>query len=270
MARFIVLLTMLAINAAPQLMQGAVIFQHSGAADPNSEGWAGGPVGTLMSEGPIINDNGSGFDAWFTDDNNDFSMNVQNSIAFVQTPTAGQITQGNAIGWRLAARLRVVDSTTTPNPFALFGSSVHLGYDQANRRYDLNFGVDANGEPIVKLVTGVATIPANGSSVFTGPDINVAGTGYHLYELIYVPAAGSADLFVDGIEVFSNYGGHTVGVPNAAFPRVIFGAADSRATGQGNWNLVQWGIVPEASCAALVTTALVLIRGASRTRRRRL
>jgi len=42
------------------------------------------------------------------------------------------------------------------------------------------------------------------ASSFGGPSYTVSGSGYHLYELIFDPAAGSANLFIDGVQVISD------------------------------------------------------------------
>ena len=45
-----------------------VLYQHSGSTDPTTESWnvGGGDVNTFA--GPIVNDSGSGLDAWFVND----------------------------------------------------------------------------------------------------------------------------------------------------------------------------------------------------------
>ena len=52
------------------------------------------------------------------------------------------------------------------------------------------------------------------------------GFGYHLYELTFAPVAGSADLFIDGVERLSDYVG-----PATATSRVLWGADTSFDTG---------------------------------------
>ena len=38
-----------------------------------------------------------------------------------------------------------------------------------------------------------------------GPEITIAGSGYHLYSLVFDPVAGSADLIVDGDETWAEF-----------------------------------------------------------------
>ena len=59
--------------------------------------------------------------------------------------------------------------------------------------------------------------------------------GYHLFELIFDPEAGHADVFVDGVVLVSD----NIGAP-LALTRVAWGANDSNGTGQGNYNLIEW------------------------------
>ncbi len=60
---------------------------------------------------------------------------------------------------------------------------------------------------------------------------------YHDYDLVYDPVAGSADLFVDGVEVLSDY----MGFPRD-LNRVLWGAGQSSSTGHAYWNKAWFGI----------------------------
>ena len=62
------------------------------------------------------------------------------------------------------------------------------------------------------------------------------------------PLSGTADLFVDGIERISDYGGNTI---NTGSSLVQFGAAQSNSAGHGHYNLVQFSTVPEPSSTVL-------------------
>ncbi len=123
----------------------------------------------------------------------------------------------------------------------------------------MTFGSDADGDPTVLVATGF------GGGTFTGPTftLEASGGGYHLYTLVFYPVAGSADLFVDGTEQISNYLGHTVG---AGSKEVDWGGSQSTTTGQGNYNLIQWNIVPEPSTALLLASGLVAMAVGRRRR----
>ena len=114
-------------------------------------------------------------------------------------------------------------------------------YRDGTTSYALAFGTESDGDPIVRAMTG-----QSGNTIL-GPTFTLqsAGSGYHLYELIYDPVAGSADLFVDGIERISDFEGLALVVA----PNVGWGAGSSADVGEGRYNLVQFEVtsVPEAS-----------------------
>jgi hypothetical protein len=119
-------------------------------------------------------------------------------------------------------------------------------------------GSDSDGDPIVVLGEG-----ANDTSVW-GPTFTLQGVGstYHLYELVYYPEADFANLFVDGTQRLSGYTG-----VSADTERVFFGSANSYTMGHGNYNLVQWEIVPEPSTLALLSMGALTLAYAWRRRR---
>lgn len=84
-----------------------VLFNHAGASDPASEGWTHQQGGSGTAVGPIINDLGTGLDAWSV------SSSSSTGISFYrQTLTTAQIQQANQLGWSLSANLRI---TTIPD-----------------------------------------------------------------------------------------------------------------------------------------------------------
>jgi large repetitive protein len=135
-------------------------------------------------------------------------------------------------------------------------------YGDGSRRFNVEFGSNAEGDPIVLLATGVA------AGFFTGPSATIVGNGYHLYELIFDPAAASADLFVDGLEVLSDYAGHTIG----STTRIAWGALSTPGTGGGNYSLVEWEVLesqaPEPMTFSLLGAGLLGLGLAARRRRR--
>lgn len=50
-------------------VQAAALVSHSGAADPTGEGWVQAFGAIPPTVGPVVNDLGSGLDAWIVDDN---------------------------------------------------------------------------------------------------------------------------------------------------------------------------------------------------------
>lgn len=238
--------TAVAALLLPLSASAAVVFQHHGASDPTGEGWAQtGPLGGAgpIAEGPVVND--SGYDAWAVDDD---STSNGSYLYFTQTPTDTQISDAAALGWALRSRLRVVDVPDTAA--TILDASVSLEYADGARRYTLVFGSDTDGDPIVTLITGQST--------GTSHTLEGTGGGYHLYELVFDPVAGSADLFVDGVEQISDYGGHT---HQAGVKRVSFGGASSPDTGHGRYNLVEFTVFSEAVPSLSPPAILVLSSG---------
>ena len=121
-------------------------------------------------------------------------------------------------GWTLSTRLRVVD---TPDAVD-FSVSANFNVDTIN--YGFAFGSEADGDPIVLLTTGFDGLNAVGPT-FT---LEGSGGGYHQYDLVFDPVSGTADLFVDGIERISEYGGYTF---VNGLERISFGAQQSNSTG---------------------------------------
>ncbi|MBM3243139.1 PEP-CTERM sorting domain-containing protein [Candidatus Poribacteria bacterium] len=235
------------------LANGTIIFSHTEATDPETEGWT--KVNPLnlsppnASVGPVINDLGLGINAWFDDDNSQVG-----DIAYRQIPTAQQIVEGNAFGWVLRANLRAV-SNSSP----LDGAAITLLYRYGTTiSWQLNFGPDADGDPMVSVADDVGAV-----ATFT---LEGAGSSYNLYELRYNPITSSADLFVNGVERISDYTGYNyTGFPpvNAA---VFWGSGDSLNLGRGHWNLAEFEItspppIPEPSTLLLFSIAIFGIIG---------
>ncbi|MCG8587264.1 MAG: PEP-CTERM sorting domain-containing protein [Pirellulales bacterium] len=242
------------LSGTASIVQAAqIIALHSGDTNPTTEGWTRKPGGVPIVEGPVANDAGfGGLSAWNINDN---STAGGSTLIYTTTTTASQMDNAAEFGWILSMRVRVVD---TPDAVDY---SVYGGYSTTaaalDRRFLIQLGSDSAGDPIVRLEGLSAT-------TLTG-----LGNGYHLYELIYDPDAGSADLFVDGVETISNY----TGAANPLnFARVGWGGAQSDTIGSGNYNLVSFAIlIPEPSTMALLgfgVVGLAVLRPNRSSRRR--
>lgn len=226
---------LLAAAVAPAM--AATVFQHTGSTDPTTEGWAVLGPGTAVTSGPLANDNGTGLAAWFV---NDASTAEGSALQYRAFPTAAQAADALAFGWQLTANLRVVNVPDTAD------DSVSVEYLAGTHRFDMRFGSQADGDPIVNFPGG-PTFALEGG-----------GSGYHLYSLVFDPTAGLADLFIDGVEHVSNFAGFA----EVSSPEVAWGGRASAATGHGNYNLIQFvSFVPEPSTYALLLAsgALVLV-----------
>ena len=223
-------------------IEASVIFSHTGSTDPTNEGWVVEPSfapSGRPSSGGISNDAGSGFNAWFI---NDDLSTLGSTWFYTKTPTPEENNQANTFGWTLRARLRIVD---TPDLVSNAGAII-FEYADGVTSYRMALGAEADGDPIVLLTDGGST---NGSTEATGASFTLdgGGNGYHLYEMVFDPVIGSVDLFIDGIERLSDY----TGIASTLFNRVAWGAGSSFDTGQSNWNLVEWNVMPTQSMTSL-------------------
>ena len=251
---------MMAVSATQMAAaEAAVVFSHSGNADPTTEGWVVEPSFAPFgrpSSGPLTGD--LGLDAWSIDDN---LTTIGSNWFYTQSPDAAQNSQASTNGWTLRARLRVVDS---PDAVGNAGSII-LEYANGVTDYRLALGAEADGDPIVLLWDG--GVSSDGTTA-TGTSFTLqgGGSGYHLYELVYKPVAGAADLFIDGVLRVSNF----TGVASSTFNRVAWGSASSSDTGQSNWNLVEWEVtaVPLPAALPLFLGGLLGLRAVSSLSRR--
>jgi hypothetical protein len=223
---------------------GIIVSQHTGANDPTTEGWGGGAGGAGSSVGPVFNDAGSGFDAWQVHDTGSTRSN-----GYQDGATASIMQQGVNLGWTLRGRVRVVDPSTPAD------GPVFLRADIIDRHFGLGIGSEADGDPVVRLMDG-SVPPAE----FT---LQGAGPGYHLFEMIYNPATHLADVRIDSQHV-ADYAGYLSSL-TVILHSVRFGG-DGEA-GRGNYNLVQFEVVPEPGGGAAVGTALLVAIAVRRRQR---
>jgi len=92
------------------------------------------------------------------------------------------------------------------------------------RRWQMVFGSQADGDPIVQLLDGLISGPA---FVQDG-----GGAGYHTYELVYDPDDGNADLHVDGVLAISDYAGFMM---PQGFAFVTWGSGQDDDSGHGRY-----------------------------------
>ncbi len=89
------------------------------------------------------------------------------------------------------------------------------------------------------------------------------GSGYHTYDLLYDPTAGTADLFIDGTERLSDIWP----IIQYAPAEVYFGNGTA-AVGGANWNSVSFAIVPEPSTWGIALGGVALLAGIWSRRKR--
>lgn len=232
----------------PTTAHAAATLLHEGANNPTTEGWtAFASANALTSAGPVLNDLGTGLDAWSVDDT---SSAFDTLRYYNQLIAPAEVAIGASAGWRLSVNLRIVDAPDELVTVAGFGlaGTISALYRDATRDWYLGFGSEADGDPIVRLPGGSTFTMAGG------------GSGYHLYELVFDPSAGSADFFIDGVERVSNVVGS---ITSATHNSVLWGAATSPDDGTGNFNYVRFANspapIPEPSVALLVGAGLALL-----------
>jgi hypothetical protein len=228
-------ISVILIGVVP-LRGGVIVGQHSGAADPASEGWTQLAVGTSVATGPVVGDSG-GFDAWSVND-----TSTTDSRAYRHALSFADTQQALSQGFIERARLRVVGAPTTTN------GSVALTVLTSLLGFDIKIGCEADGDPILKLQndSGTTSLTAQG-----------AGGGYHLFELTYNPATQLADLRLDSQHLADYAGYHPVFVTIVANPSfVAFGSQSTNSVGAANYNLAQLELVPEPATLSLVVLAI--------------
>ncbi|MGK7876463.1 MAG: PEP-CTERM sorting domain-containing protein [Xenococcaceae cyanobacterium] len=229
-----------------------VLFEHTGSADPTTEGWTfRSTIAPGNSVDPVINDLGLGIDAWSTDDN---STESGSRLLYSQDTNASLNNDALTFGWKLSTNLRVIDIPDDP-----FGSIV-TGYRNETQSFQLLVGSDSNGDVIV--TAGFLTIDELQPVTLSG----VSANEYHLYELVFEPASNTADIFLDGNLVIADYSGFNLpdASPSLLKNAVFFGSGSSADTGQANWNSVSFEIeqsVPEPSTLLGLGLALGLGAG---------
>jgi hypothetical protein len=251
--RGIAIVTVLVATLLPAAAAQGALIRYNANPDPTAtdgylsetgdQFWihaGAGPSGVWSA----IND--SGTPAWQI---NSVGLVSPNYSHYRVEPTAADIADGNANGWVLEARVRV----PTANQGLGGGSMAGYGVASHSKAWFMDFGSDADGDPMVGVWT------ADGHFDTTTYTLQAAGSGsYHTYELVYDPVARSADIFVDGVERISNYTGYSP--YSGTF--VVWGDGASGDDGVVNFNSVEWRTVPEPVTVGLLVLGggLVLIR----------
>jgi hypothetical protein len=166
-----------------------------------------------------------GFDAWQVDDNSTAPLS---SGGYAYEVSASELDAALSNGFRLSTRLSVVD---TPD---VAGGSVFVVFSTGSTRWQMVFGSDDDGDPIVALVEEQGAL---------GPTFTLEGSagGYHLYDLVFDPLSATASLFVDGVERLTGYDGRSL---SETAPYVFWGSGQRNDIGEGRYNLVELSAVP--------------------------
>jgi hypothetical protein len=219
--------------AAPAAVASTIIVNQQGSTNPALNGFTnnvGGPVyGT-----PV------GTTAW----------NMQGSWPFDYNQyvlSSTQITDVNAASnWELTATFNNLSAGTG------IETGTYAGVILNDLRFDLALNSDGTGDQVLTVDS------------FTGsPSYTIAGLGTNpvTLELLYNKSTSTANVFVNGTEVISNYAGYSESYSNI----VLFGGVD------GNFSHVELetnvSTVPEPATFTLMATGLVGLVGLGSLRR---
>jgi len=240
----------LAFPASSHAALSEILYQHTGTNDPTTEGWAASISGGT-TVGPFID---SGTPTWSIVNNTPGESGFYSLV-----PTLAETTAAATLGWSLQTTLRVTSPSETPG-----GSMLSL-YRDGTTSYQMHFGSDGAGNAIVVLANNSGFDSATGAR-FTVP----GGSVFNTFELIYSPSAGSADLFVNGVEEISNYTGFPLSQTLLAWgdgsTRDLTGLEPGTNTSAGNYFENIFSTVPEPG-TALFGIACVGVAALRRRRR---
>src|SRR5665213_88764 len=181
----IALLSLLWIGiSANSFGQGTILVQHSGSADPTTEGFSLN-IGPGITVGPVTND--LGMDAWRTT----ATSGGIGLFGYQQLLTPQQQTQVTGSDWMMSVTLRIVQSSDTIQ-------HIFAGFNTGSQGFGLGFGLNGNGDPFVEVDESSL------SPIYT---LAGAGSSYNNYELIYNSANNLASLWVDGVDEINNISG---------------------------------------------------------------
>lgn len=251
MSRFAILSAALTPVVFAAIAQAAPIVNHSGSADPTTEGWTFETLGTgTINKGPITNDAGSGYDAWYVHDASaDYGI-------YYQLFTAGQKADLVANDWTAQMRMRNPNNSDAAGGGVAF--DVNLG--SGGKRFYVYFGTQADGNPTWDLAGNYA---ADNTDIPLLARVGLGG-GYHLYEFRYNATTTTADFYVDGTIAVAGLAG--VSGAGGGNGRVQFASGAGGDQGQGNYNLVtlSLGVVPEPASASLLAIGGLSLLGRRR------
>ena len=195
----------------PEICQGPIVFSHFDSNDPTTEGWMQTGDGIGNNDGPVLDDLGSGIDAWFIEDT---STVADSFITYEQTPSAAIIGGARTTGWSASINVRIPDAGNS-------GMPVFFDYSNGETAFTVLFGLQPDLDPTVTLSGQTFTVQEAGNE------------DYHVFTIVFDPETETADVFVDGIEQLSNLTGQPTDLR-----RVVWGTGGSSTTGTGHFNEV--------------------------------
>lgn len=223
---------LLAASMTPAVAAGSVAYEHSGTADPASEGWQVLGAGVSVTTGSAA----PAAEAWFV---NDQGTSDDSTRWYRIEPTVEEAAAALAEGWRLRACLQVVTFEDDVD------SAISLEYRDGARTFAFQLGSHL-GLPMVQIVEEQGA-PGCDSWVGTTILIQNVGTcldsGFHLFEMRYDPGTETVTVNVDGPVLWTGYAGF---VPSGSqAPRIEWGSSHGCRTGHARYSKVQFFIGPD-------------------------
>ena len=241
----LVLLLLLAVGN--RHADATVIALHENAQDPEAEGWTKRELGNGISTFPVIDDMGLGVDAWAIND-----VASDDEGGYEVPLTAQDISNATTLGWKLSARLRVVE-VADPSDY----TSVHVVLDFGESIFAMGFNHEDDGSPLINV---------GGEDTPIVVDLDDLDDGYHLYELAFDPAWDEVRLFVNG-EVRAS--GISADESFDVESTISVGSTHTFGTGHAHYNLVKFEIVPEPSSPVSTFLGVVGLSSLGRRKCRR-
>jgi hypothetical protein len=250
---FNVIALSIAMGTALPTIANAQFFplSHTGAANPNNEGFATVSYVPNVSTKAVVND--LGVDSWEINSLDTSSQFGYFSGAFTTEQKAGIAANGLSVSFServLQGPTPSIYNSTTPYVLSA------VGVDTGTRRYQLFLGLDANGDTVAVLPTYIDEgagnrIRAPGTSyTLTGQ-----GNGYHDYRLVLDPTTQLASLYIDSQVRLEDYAGYTNFVSNLGLGFSGFGGGIAR------FSNVQLSLnaVPEPTTYAMALAGLLCL-----------
>ena len=219
----------IALSATIGGASAGTLALHSGANDPASEGWGTSGSFSGVTTGAVLNDMGTGIDAWNVTD----SGTAGGQLGwYTYSLTAAEVTEASTYGWSLSAKVRVTESPDpgTGQPSIAYDASPFFGYRNGTTSAQVHLGSESDGDPIVHFLEGYS--PNTGQTAVG----TASATGYHLYEILFDPLSGLVDVSLDGTVVLNALAPFSLAAPM----EVLFGAGSSCCVGSGNFAEVKF------------------------------
>ena len=234
-------------------VQADVIAQHSGVANPTTEGFGLSHTTYFQTLADpdwngVNNTSSNGEDAWWTHDGNGYGAQG----FYYRNLTGTDLSNISTNGWR--AQMRVLDNDASDD-----GTDVGIGLNMytATKDFEIYVGTDASNNPLVYqwLAPGNVTLIAT----------TTLGFGYHTYSMVAGPGdPATANVLVDGNTVAT-----ITGVAFSGTPQFSFGSYSPTAHFNADYSQVSLStVVPEPSALVLLAVGFVsLLAYAWRKRR---